>query len=227
MVPPRFSKKTARMSTGGNAPRRVLVVRRQPRRMVAVLPRRSLRIARRTNVIDAVTESVLVHSGVQRPRRRRHKLTGLRSDGSRANRIQIATRAVAYGHALDADLQSTLALCAAIDARKAAEEAVAAAREAARVHARAEAQRLADISAAEQSMRADVERARAAALEAREVPQGPDPDETEDEDGIFSDYEPSAPEPLIIDLTLDDESDDDIQCGQPLSPLIFYASDSE
>lgn len=274
MVPPRFSKKTARMSTGGNAPRRVLGVRRQPRRIVAVLPRRSLRIARHNNVIDAVTESVLIHSEAKRPRRRRHKLTALRPDGSRANRTQLATRAAARAYALHAGVQSACALSAFFDARNFANDAMGAAHEAARIHAQAEAQRLANVAAAEQAMRADVEharatallsvrlrsiaedraRARAAALEAREVPVGPDPEETEVEDclsepsdveaGIFSDYEPSSPVPArrasdyppspihnprdpaasYVDLTIDD---DDIECGQPLSPCVLYVSDSE
>ena len=284
MVPPRSFKKTARMSSGGNAPRRVLGVRRQPRRIVAVLPRRSLRIARHTGVIDAVTESVLIHTGVQRARRRRHKLTGLRADGSRMNRIQLATRAVARAHALDADVQSLSATVAAFEAKKFAEDAMKAATEAAHIHAHAEAQRLADISAAEQSMRADVEAARGTSLlasrlrsisahrsnaraqyrafriarrrnlaklrtearaedraeapEALEAPEGPDPDSTDYEDGVFSDYEPSIPAyfPQSVmdlpddidpaDLTPAVRSEDDIQCGQPLSPIVLYDSDS-
>lgn len=225
------------MSTGGNAPRRVLGVRRQLRRAMAVFPRRSLRIARRAGVIDAVTESVLVHAGVQRPRRRRRKLTARRSDGSRVNRVQLATRAAARAQALYADVQSIAAAFASVDAKKFAEAAAQAANEAAHIHAHAEAQRLAILAAAEQSMRASVEFARDAAeteIRARsEVAVGPDPDETDVEDGIFSDYEPSIPnysplshvysvDDVEADLTPAEESDDDIQCGQPLSPLCIY-----
>lgn len=284
MVPPRRYKKTARMSSGGNAPRRVLWCRRtalaearQRRHADTALPRRSTRIARRSGLIDAVTESAIVRlaSETWPMSRVRVKITARRSDGSRVNRIQLATRAAARGHALNAGVQSLSATVAAIDAKKFAEDAMKAANEAAHIHAHAEAQRLADIAATEQSMRADVEAARATSLldarlrfeaehrararaqyrafriarrraraearaedraeapEALEAPEGPDPDSTDYEDGIFSDYEPSIPnyppsshvysvDDVEADLTPAEESDDDIQCGQPLSPIILH-----
>lgn len=288
MVPPRRYKKTARMSSGGNAPRRVLWCRRtalaearERRHADTALPRRSTRIARRSGLIDAVTESAIIHLAPKAwPMSRvRVKITARRSDGSRVNRVQLATRAAARGHALNADVQSLSATVAAIDAKKFAEDAMKAANEAAHIHAHAEAQRLADIAAAEQSMRADVEAARATSLldarlrfeaehraharaqyrafriarrrnlaklraeahaedraeapEALEAPEGPDPDSTDYEDGVFSDYEPSIPnyspsshvysvDDVEADLTPAEESDDDIQCGQPLSPIILH-----
>lgn len=260
VMPPRSFKKTARMSTGGNAPRRSMGVRRlssrQRPRVVPVTSRRSARIARHAGVIDAVTESVILNFDL-RPRRCRYKITARRADGSFVNRRQLATRAASMAenehkcavYASCADALSNHAAIAAAEARKSANDAMKSAADAASRAAVAQARKSAmDEIALNEYVEGCLSATLAAYVNADvditfekyeeirrkftahyiaerdgvpEVAVGPDPDETDDE-LEFSHYEPSSP---AYDVNPADEyygmaEEDDIQCEQPLSPII-------
>lgn len=258
VMPQRNFKKTARMSTGGNAPRRSMGVRRpssrQRPRLVPVTSRRSARIARHAGVIDAVTESVILNFDL-RPRRCRYKITARRADGSFVNRRQLATRAAAMAenehkcavYASCADALSNHAAIAAAEAREAARAARSAAMHTSAEAAASSAAHSARVSASvmlrQQDHRRSVNRMKDAYVNAgilltpelcahidrrikREEPAvGPDPDETDDE-LEFSDYEPSTPSYDVnpyenpTDEYYGIAEEDDIQCEQPLSPII-------
>ena len=206
MTLPRNFKMTARMSTGGNAPRRRLMGVRRPLRCQRVgqtpaTSRRSARIARRSGVIDAVTEAVILNFDLRpkRPQRVRHKITARRDDGSYMNRVQLATRAAELA------MQESLAEEARITAEAAARIA------AFRAIAEIKANELTELT------------------EAAYFP-GPaspiDLTHSDDDDDV---YEPSSPE-YAPDwrIQLADRyyeyygvaEEDDVQCTQPLSPLI-------
>ena len=190
MTLPRNFKMTARMSTGGNAPRRRLMGVRRPlrRQRVGQTPaasRRSARIARCSGVIDAVTEAVILNFDLRpkRPQRVRHKITARRDDGSYMNRVQLATRAAELAE------EAQAATDAAVQA--AARFAAQARREQEHVNWDAHIQYV-------QSLH-----------ESDDAVIGPDPDETESDVEVsighdpnylhdyefddFSEYEPSTP----------------------------------
>ena len=195
---------TARMSTGGNAPRRRLMGVRRPlrRQRVGQTPstsRRSTRIARRSGVIDAVTEAVILNFDLRpkRPQRVRHKITARRDDGSYMNRVQLATRAA------DLARQESLAEEARITAEAAARIA------AFRAVAEIKANELAELT------------------EAAYYPAPASPiDLTHSDDDDDDEYEPSSPEYApdwriqLADEYYGIKEEDNVQCTQPLSPII-------
>lgn len=251
-MPPRCFKKTARMSTGGLAPHRVLATPRrvlatprrvpaalrQPRRRAAVLPRRSARIARRYGIIDAITESVIIQLEARSARKRRQKMTARRYDGLPVNRVQLATRAAELADAQRLANAAAAATAAAVEqARRAAATQSAARPQADDAITLDEYVRryMAATLAAHISVDADMtldqynehERFAADMYHAQcltdEAAIDLDPDETDTDEGIFSDYEPSSPAYRPVDQALEYygiKEEDDIQCAQPLSPII-------
>ena len=167
------------MSTGGNAPRRRLMGVRRPLRCQRVgqtpaTSRRSARIARRSGVIDAVTEAVILNFDLRpkRPQRVRHKITARRDDGSYMNRVQLATRA--------AELSEEAQAAADVAVQAAARFAAQAQREREYVNWDAYIQYIQSLHVSDDAV------------------IGPDPEETESdvydsEFDDFSDYEPSTP----------------------------------